>query len=230
MLAATQAAQDAYVSKFLKPLDDFLALLQQFLSHPLDFKGLGQSGETLFNDAFPIVEGLADRAEKQIVQVGDDALLTLHDPVEGLRKLAADAQNILDTMKKMTTLKTATERHTLAVNAVVPPAPTPSPLRKITRSATLTAKAKTLGAGLAALKPDVLRLAQPPATLNVAPFRQQLAGQFDGFYRGKSPADAKKKRDELIAEARRRFASDPKTLAAVEKLLNDEARARGVPL
>jgi hypothetical protein len=39
----------------------------------------------------------------------------------------------------------------------------------------------------------------------------------------------KRKRDELLAEARRRFASDPKTLLAVEWMLNDEARARGVP-
>ena len=34
--------------------------------------------------------------------------------------------------------------------------------------------------------------------------------------------------DELIAEARRRYASDPKTLQALEIYLSAEARARGV--
>ncbi len=229
MLGATQAAQDAYASQFLKPVDDFLAFLQQFLTDPLNLPALGNAELKLFGDT-AIVEGLADRAENQIYQVGDDAFLTLHDPVEGLRKLAADAQHILDTMKKMATLETATERQTLAITDVAPPAPTPSQVRKIERSSRLAGRKKTLGAGFATLKPEALRLAQPHVTPNVAPFRQQLAGQFDGFYRGKSPADAKKKRDELVAEARRRFAFDPKTLAAVEKLLNDEARARGVPL
>ena len=67
-------------------------------------------------------------------------------------------------------------------------------------------------------------------SVDVSAYRPRLASEFDGYFRGKSPADGRKKLADLTAEARRRFASDPKTLAAVLNLLNAEARARGVPL
>jgi len=96
------------------------------------------------------------------------------------------------------------------------------------RFAGLETSARGLHTKIETLRPEIRRLSVRPGALDVAPYRLRLAGEFDGFFRGKTPADAKKKRDELLLEARRRFASNPKTLAAVEKLLNDEARTRGV--
>ena len=56
---------------------------------------------------------------------------------------------------------------------------------------------------------------------DVVPFRTRVGSDLDAMFLGKSPADQRKKRDELLAEARRRYASDPKTLQAVGALLFD---------
>jgi len=48
----------------------------------------------------------------------------------------------------------------------------------------------------------------------------------DSYFAGKSSADAVKVRDQLIAQARARFASDPKTRDAVIQLLTGESNKR----
>jgi hypothetical protein len=101
---------------------------------------------------------------------------------------------------------------------------------RLRASVALGAASRKVPPRFTALRPELQKLSQMKATADVSRFRPRLAGDLDGFFRGKTPADGKKKLAELTAEARRRFASDPKTLAAVEKLLSDEARARGVPL
>jgi hypothetical protein len=228
-IAATEAAKVAYSVDFLKPINDVIAALEAALADPSKIVGLATSAANLINDAVKGLGVVVDRA-LGVEDTGNAALASLGAPVNQLRNVAAEAAAILAKMEKMTALKTVAERRALAANAPASPTPAPSAARKLRSHAAFAGKARTLAADLAALKPGVLRLAQPPAAVNVSPFRQTLAGPFDGFYLGKPPADAKRKRDELIAEARRRFASDPKTLAAVLGYLDDEARARGVPL
>ena len=229
-IAATEAAKAAYDADFLKPLNDVIAALEAALVDPSKIVGLATSAANLINDAVKGLGVVVDRALGSVEDTGNAALASLVAPVNELRKLAAEAAAILAKMEKMTALKTVAERRALAANAPAAPTPAPTALRKLKSHAEFAGKARSLASDLAALKPGVLRLAQPQATVNVVPFRQRLSGEFDGTFRGKSPTDAKKKLGELTAEARRRFASDTKTLAAVEKLLNDEARARGVPV
>jgi small-conductance mechanosensitive channel len=229
-MAAEKAAQDAYASNFLRPIDDVIVSLEAALKDPSKIGGLAIAAANLVADAAKGLEVLFNRALGAVEDTGNAVLVSIVAPVNELEKLAAEATGILAKMEKMTALKTAAERRAFVANAPSSPTPIPSTARKLKSHAGFAGKAQTLATNLAGLRPGVLRLGQPPATVNVAPFRQRLSGEFDGYFRGKSPADAKKKLAELTAEARRRFASDPKTLAAVEKLLNDEARARGVPI
>ena len=229
-MAAAEVAKAAYADNFLKPVNDVIAALEAALPDPSKIVGLAAAAANLINAAVKGLEVVVGRALGAVEDTGDAALASLVAPVNELRKLGSEAAAILARMEKMTALKSAAERRALAANAAASPTPVPTAARKLKSHGAFAGTARTLAADLAGLKPGVLRLAQPPAAVNVAPFRQRLSGEFDGYFRGKSASDAKKKLGDLTAEARRRFASDPKTLAAVEKLLNDEARARGVPV
>jgi hypothetical protein len=72
------------------------------------------------------------------------------------------------------------------------------------------------------------RTIERPTAPAVAAFQPRVTADLNAHFQGRSPADMGRKRDELIAEARRRFARDPKTLEAVEKYLREQAAARGV--
>jgi hypothetical protein len=84
------------------------------------------------------------------------------------------------------------------------------------RIATSTA---TLAQNWTALQP---RLA-PPAPIAVTPaMSQRVDSDLKKMFEGKSRADSEKTKAQLLAEARTRFTSDPKTLAAVESYLNEK--------
>ena len=103
-----------------------------------------------------------------------------------------------------------------------------NPIVSLKSSSRLLATAKNLRPGLMTIRPDLKRLAaqmQPP---DLAPIRTKLATSFDQYFKDKSPAQAQTIRDELILEARQRYNADQTLLAKIEKLINDEARARGV--
>ncbi len=227
--ATADQARAAYAAQILKPINDVLAWLQAALANPLSAGSVVTSAMALLGDAAQGVENLARRFVGALEQAGNASLSAAQPQVDELQKVAAEAQSVLAEMQKMTALRTALERQALARN-LPSPASTPSSLRRLKSSAPLADRARTLGAGLAALKPQFQKFEKTRGAVDVGPFRPQLARQFDGYFRGKAPADARKTLADLILEARRRYASDPKTLAAVEKLLNDEARARGVPL
>ena len=103
-----------------------------------------------------------------------------------------------------------------------------NPIVSLKSSSRSAATAKNLRPGLMTIRPDLKRLAaqmQPP---DLAPIRTKLATSFDQYFKDKSPAQAQTIRDQLILEARQRYNADQTLLAKIEKLINDEARARGV--
>jgi hypothetical protein len=67
--------------------------------------------------------------------------------------------------------------------------------------------------------------AQAPSMVQT--YRTNVSRQFDGYFAGKSPAGIATQRDQLIAEARTRFAKDPKTENGVIDLITSEAQKRG---
>jgi hypothetical protein len=228
--AVATAARAAFAAQIWEPIGVLLGPLEAALTDPLNAAGVVNSTIALLDRLAKGVETLITRFVGALEQAGNQSLSVVQPEVDALRKVAAEAQAILDMMRKMTALRTAAARQALVKTLPATFSASSSAPRRLKSPAPLADRARAFGAPLAALKPGFERFTRTLGAVDTAPFRQRLAGEFDGYFRGKSPADAKKKLGELTAEARRRFASDPKKLAAVEKLLNDEARARGVPV
>jgi hypothetical protein len=67
--------------------------------------------------------------------------------------------------------------------------------------------------------------AQSPSVVQV--YRGNVSRQLDGYFAGKSPAGVADQRDQLVAQARTRFAKDPKTENGVISLITSEAAKHG---
>jgi len=67
--------------------------------------------------------------------------------------------------------------------------------------------------------------AQAPSML--ATYRATTTRQLDGYFAGKTPSAMATERDQLVAQARTKFASDPKTQNGVIALINSEAQKQG---
>jgi hypothetical protein len=229
-ITAAEAARASLRNDFLKPVDDLLASLIAALSNPLNAPGLVVAAVGLLDGALDGFQSRAGPLADAAAQAADRAVAKKTPPTQEMQKLAEDARKTLAAMRKALAYQ-AVDRQAVVRGLGVLPVSTPSAISQTARlraSVAFKTSLANVSPRFAALKPEFQRLSQVKRTVDVSPFRQRLAGEFDGFYRGKPQADAKKKHAELLAEARRRFASDPKTLAAVEKMLNDEARARGV--
>ena len=87
---------------------------------------------------------------------------------------------------------------------------------------TAKARAQALSTGLSS------QWAATRGLLNLAPvavtpaMENKVTGGLSKMFAGKSSADAKKTQQQLLDQARARFANDPKTLAAVEKYLQQK--------
>ncbi|MGH6684841.1 MAG: hypothetical protein ACRECA_13150, partial [Pseudolabrys sp.] len=69
------------------------------------------------------------------------------------------------------------------------------------------------------------KAAQTPTML--AMYRTNTTHQLDSYFAGKTPAALASERDQLVAQARTRFAKDPKTQNGVIGLINEEAQKQG---
>ena len=254
---AAAEANAGFSQGFVKPLDDALDALRAALANPLNVPGLAASVVELLDLALKGLDSIVDRLVGAARQLEEDAARKFDPLLQELEIIANKAAATVDKMRKMTLLRSAAERQALAgsnasqlgagssLGGQVPrgmptpnpgvtssfPAgsqrPVPTPGRALRSVASLQSGFAGVRTTIATLLPTVASLGQRPA-IDVAPYRLRLGPQFDAFFRGKPTAEARQKRDELILEARRRFASDPRTLAAVVRLLDDEARARGI--
>jgi hypothetical protein len=95
-------------------------------------------------------------------------------------------------------------------------------LRPISQSAAsrVTVSATALAQDWNALLPQ---LTSPPAVMSVQVSGPRFDAEFAKRFQGKSREEAEQTKAQLLTEARSRFASDPKTLAAFEKYLNEKA-------
>ncbi len=229
--AAAQAARDSLQNDFVKPVTDLLTALTEALSNPLGAASLIASAIGLLEDA---LGGLQNQTQPKLDAVGsaaNGAAADLGPPLDQLRQTAADAEKTLATMRLAAMALTASGRQAFVRSLALAGKPTPALTGtriRLSATAGLSAVSSKPVTKLVALRPDLRRLSQPARPVETSAFRMKITSDFDSFFRGKSAADARKKRDELLLEARRRFATNPKSLAAVEKLINDEARARGV--
>jgi molecular chaperone GrpE (heat shock protein) len=232
-MAAALQARTSLQNDFLKPIDDLLAALDAALRNPLNAPSVVAAAVRLLDGALDGFRSIVQPRADAVADAADRAVGAKTPSTGAIKKIADEAKRTLAAMRKVASYRAILDRRAAVRDVGVLPAATPSTISTAVRlrsSAAFGEIARKVPPRLGALKQQVQKLSQLKRNVDVSSFRPKLAGDFNGYFRGKSPSDAKKKLADLTAEARRRFASDPKTLAAVEKLLNDEARARGVPL
>jgi len=76
---------------------------------------------------------------------------------------------------------------------------------------------------------NVKHLAVRPHPLD-ARTQQTAQSQLDGMFRGKSPADVERTKQNLLSQARLKFGSDPKLMASIEQNLNNYVHSHVTPV
>ena len=172
------------------------------------------------------------------MQALDQALLGTIGQVEAQVNQALGLGNAAELIAKLAQdlSQDKTQKNLKALEQVLPPDPLASVLRASAAGAMVPAAALTRPVALSGsaerMRSTLMPLSQsfknrPPQMSmrpDITPYRMKTDGLIDGQYRGLNAAQAEAKRSELLAEARRRFASDPQTLAEAERLLNNGAQ------
>ena len=232
MTESREATKIAFQNSFLGRIDRLLAALQAAFANPLE-------ATKLIDEALGILDGIVSAFDAEVTPavetdaaVKQAAVAAVQRPADETAKHADRARVILGEMRKSARFKTAVERRQVLtqVSAFLS---APAALQSITSvnlkgAEQLRLVVKKTSADLRLLRPEIQRLLTAPPTPDLRPARAQVAKQFDQYFKGRSPSEARKTREQMIVEARRRYGSDPKIRAAVERLINDEARARGV--
>jgi predicted secreted protein len=141
------------------------------------------------------------------------------------RAHAQKARTLLAKLEKMVRLETLLERQAVFNAPLLATTPAPSVRARMLAPARLAGFTKSLRQRVGTLRTDAQKLTLVRAP-DVTPFRAKVSADFAAQFKGKSAAAAAATRDSLLAEARRRFAADPKTLAGVEKLITDASKVR----
>ncbi len=216
----------------LQPLDDMIVALQKAAASPANIPDLVTQTLILLDTVWKgfdtaVVDALSASHDNLIVAAQGPAVALVH-----LQDAAQEAGNLLAALRQAVSLKNELERTTLVNNlrykVATAPAPVKAALGKPSLSPAFVAASAASATRYASLKSELRQLSLPLRTVDVSAFRAQMVSQFDRYFKGGSAAAAKQNRDELLAEARARFAKDPQTLHAVEKLLVSEASSRGV--
>lgn len=126
-------------------------------------------------------------------------------------------------MERMARLQSLQEREQIARPLLAATPPGGVPPRNVDRiSMTLSAPSAinaSMRASLARVRDAVQRLPATARRPDVTPMRKQAEDDLQARFRGKSPAEAARLRDEMLAEARRRFGGQPQWLPDVEALI-----------
>lgn len=227
-----KAAERAFQSGFLGRIDRLLADLQASMANPLN-------APRIIEGAIGVLDGIIYTFDTEVIPavekfaaVAQASVANVEKPAEETVKHAHRARMILGEMRKSARFKTVAERRHVVgqVNAALaaPAVERSAPMVEIQGVQDLRYAVKTISSDLRSLRPQMQRLTTTPPPPDLRPAQAQVKEHFDQYFRGKPPSEGRKIRDQLIGEAHVRYGADPGTLAAVEKLINDEARARGV--
>jgi hypothetical protein len=212
------------------PLVKAIRLCEDALSHPWDIDQDWQDAAGLLKLA---EDGFEFIAVQMMRQTADEVAAASHVPepvVDHSEKEAQRAEAIAGALHRMTAVPAEADRAAIAQKldeaepksvSFKPGTPRQfSAKMQTTLQATFTKRSAQLHKQFAAMP--------KPATKDTTAFRQKISGDFDTYFKGVTPAAGRKKREELIAEAKIRYAKDPDTLKALVNYLREEASARGV--
>jgi len=228
--AAVARAQAVFGSTFIGVIDRAIKQLNDLLSHPLDVKDNLQDVLALLEEAEVGFVTLVTPAMSQAcseIQADTELPMQLVHEVE---KDAQRAEQIVETLRKMASMQSETERAAFALK--IDDAPTKksvslrafnthaSPHAMTTLSKAFTSRSKKIKGGIVSFLDT--------APQDTSAYRLKIASDLDRYFKGVPVAAARQKRAQLLAEAKVRYAKDPATLKALETYLRDEAHARGV--
>ena len=238
-------AQRIVLDTAIEPLRLMGESLLDLLSHPeriFDPSAQIDADLRRISDEIP---AMLDRIGNEVAEEATTDLDQARKPAQQLQDQAAVANNIADAMQKLSNDKTQSELDALnkllpAVNAqkvvalhgVILPAGIAGrhELLASAVSRLQVAKMPVIAKHRAAVSNIVSQWnkikTQTKIAIKVdATTTQRVSGDLNQNFRGKSPADVEKKKRELLDEAKRRFANQPKTLEKVQQYI--EAHSRG---
>jgi len=190
------------------------------------------------------IPAMLDRIGNEVAEEATTDLDLARKPAQQLQDQAAVANNIADAMQKLSNDKTQSQLDALnkllpAVNAqkvvalhgVILPAGIAGRHELLTSAVgrLQVAKMPVIAKHRAAVSSIVSQWnkikTQTKVAIKVdATTTQRVNGDLNQNFRGKSPADVEKKKRELLDEAKRRFANQPKTLEKVQQYIEAHSR------
>jgi hypothetical protein len=226
--AAKAQSSAQFAQEVATPISSLLAAIAAHLQ-PAALLGAPQFLPIAVAELATLIERYERNVEPALLATAqqlDRQLEPVLDAVATLQQHARKADDIVKQMEHAARLQSVGERQAAALamaNSSPRIAPRASAHLQSTNS--LVAASKRLVASLSGAK-DELRRAETQRP-DMASLRDRSVSSFDRAFAGKSPSEARAARDALIGEARRQYGSDPRLLAATEKVIVDEARARG---
>jgi hypothetical protein len=221
--ASETASREAFAASFGTSIAAVIVLVKDGISNPVQaiaaVAALANALSALASEVQNELAPVLDREAQNRADLADSP----HAAADDAAAHALRAREILAKMERAVKLQTVAARKVLAGETSFGPTPAPHPRLTIAANAQLAAFSKSIAPRLRSLHGHVASVTTVPA--DVTPFRAKVAAGFATQFQGKSQAAVASTRDALLAEARRRFGSDPKTLAGVEKLIADAARS-----
>ena len=240
-----QAALDIGNSVDLLPLDGLVSWLDGLLAHP---DKIFDPTSFIDSEMDKVTNNLNDTLDQIANAATSDAnktLLSAQADYEEMQKDAAQESMITALMENLHRNRT---RGALEELQVLVPAPHVVHLKPLTRpkaevkatsmvpfsaiigrmsagrqKALEVPKLRIQAVSLQVRQLKTIRLQARDIRASLPAYQKSFSQQMDSYFAGKSPAEMSKQRDQLIAEARTRFAKDPRTGDAVIRLLNEEA-------
>lgn len=180
------------------------------------------------------VQSIRDEVERSLAPAVRDASRAREDladaPREGAIATESHARAACQAVAGMERWARARdlEQREQTARAILAAKPPVSSQRDRVRPTTQAAPAalNSARAGLVELAAAIEQRAIPAPSPDLQAYSTRVDAELQGRLKGRSPADAARIRDELLAEARRRFASDPQRLSRVEALIQRTSAGR----
>ena len=244
-------AVNGAVTKLTSPLANLQQYLEKLITNPTNLFNPSSYVDAQVNAVDSQVGDVMLALAEDVTRDAKTTLGNVRPALERLQEGAVVARHVADTMANLA--RYGNEDALKALNDLLPP-PNP-PNSRSTLIAHVTAAVPTLEDQNKQASIDSalgkMQMAKTHATSVVAPAHQSLvtlgtaiqkmqsslpavlpdtkakvAGDFDGYFHGKTAEEAEAKKNELLVEARKRFKTDPGTLRKVEDLINQQTRLR----
>ena len=251
------AAADTIAGAMRAPLNDIESQLSAMLSNPLSAFDPSSAVDSVENSITANMSGNISKMIDDITTGPNQSFNSAGPTFDDLLSNAENAQVVAAAMDRL--YKERTPGAANALYALLPKEQYANLSTKATVNGQLAAgfgqrfSSAKLKANLAGARQKILVSVRP---LNVAPihaavvqfkaqraqgksaqapsmlatYRTNTTRQLDGYFAGKSPLAMASERDQLIAQARTRFANDPKTQHGVVALIDSEAQKQSAAM